>query len=90
MVWDLGISRCKLLYLEWINNKVLLYSTGNYIQYPVINHNAGTFLVVQWLRLSLPMQGAQVQSLEQDGTISHMHAETKSLHATTKEPACCN
>ena len=22
-----------------INNKVPLYSTGNYIQYPVINHN---------------------------------------------------
>ena len=21
------------------NNKVLLYTTGNYIQYPVINHN---------------------------------------------------
>ena len=37
--WELGISRCKLLYKEWINNKVLLYSTGNYIQYPVINHN---------------------------------------------------
>ena len=34
-----GISRCKLLYVGWINNKVLLYSTGNYIQYPVINHN---------------------------------------------------
>ena len=30
---------CKLLYIAWINNKVLLYSTGNYIQYPVINHN---------------------------------------------------
>ena len=27
------------LYIEWINNKVLLYSIGNYIQYPVINHN---------------------------------------------------
>ena len=27
----------KLLYIGWIN-KVLLYSTGNYIQYPVINH----------------------------------------------------
>ena len=26
-------------YIEWINNKVLLYSTGNYIQYPVINHS---------------------------------------------------
>ena len=39
MDWEFGVSRCKLLYIEWINNKVLLYSTGNYIQYPVINHN---------------------------------------------------
>ena len=23
----------------WINSKVLQYSTGSYIQYPVINHN---------------------------------------------------
>ena len=29
---------CKLLYTGWIN-KVLLYSTENYIQYPKINHN---------------------------------------------------
>ena len=36
--WEFGVSRCKLLYIEWINNKVLLYSTGNYVQYPVINH----------------------------------------------------
>ena len=35
-VWD---SRGKLAYKEWINNKVLLYSTGNYVQYPVISHN---------------------------------------------------
>ena len=34
-----GTSRCKLLYIEWINNKVLLYSTWDYICYPVINHN---------------------------------------------------
>ena len=27
----------KLLYTKWVN-KVLLYSTGNYIHYPVINH----------------------------------------------------
>ena len=32
------ISRCKLLYKEWINNKVLIYSIGNYIQYSVVNH----------------------------------------------------
>ena len=38
MEWEVGVSRCKLLYIEWINNKVLLYSTENYIQYPVINH----------------------------------------------------
>ena len=34
-----GISRCKLLYIGWINNRVLLYSTGNYIRYPVTNYN---------------------------------------------------
>ena len=39
MEWEFGISRCKLLYREWINNKGLLYSTGNYIQYPMTNHN---------------------------------------------------
>ena len=37
--WEFGISRCKLLYVGWINNKVLLFSTGNHIQYPVISHN---------------------------------------------------
>ena len=39
MDWEFVISRCKLLYIEWINNKVLLYSRGNYSQYSVINHN---------------------------------------------------
>ena len=39
MEWEAGVSRCNLLYIEWINNKALLYSTGNYIQYPMINHN---------------------------------------------------
>ena len=37
--WEVGISRCQLLYLGWINNKVLLYSTGSYIQDPMINHD---------------------------------------------------
>ena len=39
MEWEFGISRCKLLYIGWIKSKVLLYSTGNYIQYPMIIHN---------------------------------------------------
>ena len=39
MDWEFGTSRSKLLYRQWIINKVLLYSAGNYTQYPVINHN---------------------------------------------------
>ena len=39
MEWEFGISTCKLLYIEWINNKVLLYNTRNYNQYPVKKHN---------------------------------------------------
>ena len=39
MDWDSGISRCSLLSIEWLNNKVLLHGTGSYIQYPMINHN---------------------------------------------------
>ena len=37
--WEFGVSRGRPLHTEWISNKVLLYSTGNYIQYPLINHN---------------------------------------------------
>ena len=39
MDWELGINRRKLLHIEWIDNRVLLYGTGNYIQYPEINHH---------------------------------------------------
>ena len=53
---EFGISRCKLLYIEWMNNKVLLYNTGNYIQYPVINHNGKEYekeyiYVYNWITL---------------------------------------
>ena len=44
MEWEVGVSRCQLLYKGWIDNKVLLYSTGNYIQYPMINHNGNEYL----------------------------------------------
>ena len=39
MDWDFEVDICKLLLLEWMNSKVLLYSTGNYIQSPGMNHN---------------------------------------------------
>ena len=39
MDWEFGVSRCKLLHLEWKSNEVLLYSTGNYIQSPGIDYD---------------------------------------------------
>lgn len=36
--WEFGTVRGKLLYIGSINIKVLLYSTGKYIQYSMINH----------------------------------------------------
>ena len=38
MRWDFGVNRCNPLYIESVN-KVLLYSTGSYSQYPVRNHS---------------------------------------------------
>jgi len=39
MDWELGISRCKVSHTGRINNEVPPYSTGNCIEYPVINHD---------------------------------------------------
>ena len=39
MDWEFGRSRCKLLSVGWMINKVPLYSTGNSIQHSLINHN---------------------------------------------------
>ena len=36
---EFGVSRCELVYIGWINNKVPLYSPGDYMQYLVTNHN---------------------------------------------------
>ena len=49
--WEFGVSRCKRVYREWINNKVLLYSRELYS----ISFDRAS-LVVQWLRIHLPMQ----------------------------------
>ena len=54
--WEFGATRCKLLYKEWINNKVLLCSTGNYIQCPVINQNGKEYekeciYIYKWVTL---------------------------------------
>ena len=53
---EFGVGRCKLLHLEWINNKVLMYGTGSYVQYPGINHNGKDYkrriiYVYNWVTL---------------------------------------
>ena len=39
MDWKFGVSRCKPLRLEWIDDKVLQYSKGNYSQSFQIVHD---------------------------------------------------
>ena len=51
--------------------------------------HVGTSLVAQRLRLRAPNAGGP-GSIPSQGTRSHMHATTKSSHATTKEPTCRN
>ena len=37
MDWEFGLSWCELLYMEQINSMVLMFSSGIYIQHPVIS-----------------------------------------------------
>ena len=53
------------------------------------NWEAGTSLVVQWLRLRAPNAGGW-GLIPGQRTRSHMHAATKSLHAATKDAAYAN
>ena len=48
--WEFGISRRKLLYIEWINITQSYCSTGTYIQYSMINHNGKEY----WKRNNVP------------------------------------
>ena len=45
MDWESGIRRYKLLCIEWMN-KVILYSSRNYIQYPVITYNGKNNIII--------------------------------------------
>ena len=56
--WEFGVRRCKLSHLEWIDNKVLLCSTGTCTQSLGIDHDEkehkkeyiGISTVVQWVK----------------------------------------
>ena len=40
---SLGLADENYYMVECINNKALLYSTGNYIQHPVTNHSENEY-----------------------------------------------
>ena len=44
--WELRLCRGKRLHPGWINNKILLYSTRNYIQYPVMKANGKEYVCI--------------------------------------------
>ena len=66
----------KVFYKEWVNNKVLLYSTENYIQYLMVNHNGKEdYKRTQDFPGSpvfedavLPLQGRQIRQIPFGGT----------------------
>ena len=67
--WESMISRYKLLYIEQIN-KVLLYSTGSYIQYPEINHNGkgqGKECIYMYDRITL------LYNINQPNTVNQLY-----------------
>jgi len=55
---EFGISRFKLVYIEWINNKVLLYNRGNYIQYPGIDYNGRDYEKI-WIHIQMSHSAIQ-------------------------------
>ena len=48
--WEFGVSRCKILTLEWIYNADLLCSTGNYMQSLGIDHDGKSY-IYDWVTL---------------------------------------
>ena len=72
-------------------NRTLLNASNNRVSNYMKQEltKLGTSLVAQWIRLCAPNAGC-LGSIPGQGIRSHMHATTKSSHATTKEPACHN
>ena len=52
-------KRCHLLHLEWINNKVLLYSTGNSIQSPGVDHDGKEYIKKKKECIGVPIMAQQ-------------------------------
>ena len=49
--------------ISWLSKGFSTFFSNTTVQYPPQKNPLGTFLVVQWLRICLPIQGTWVQSL---------------------------
>ena len=81
-VWDQQIQTT----IYEINNKVLLYSTGNYIQYPVINHN-GKEYEEEYVYIYVQVNHSAVhQKLTQHCKSTILQFKQKTNDQTNKKP----
>ena len=92
--WEFGISRCKLLYVGWINNKRLLYSTRNCIHYFVINCNGKEGNPLQSSCLENPMDRgawqAAVHGVAQSRpSLKRLATHRQELEEPPQQVACC-
>ena len=77
---EFGVSRRKLLHLEWINNKILLYSTGDSIQSPGIDHNGKEY----------EKGCVHTHTHTHTHTRTHAHTHTRTqIHTRITEFLCC-
>ena len=52
-VREAGASRCRLVDKQWTDNKVLLYSTENQVQYPMISHSGKNILKIMYILIHI-------------------------------------
>ena len=74
----------QLLYTEWINNKVLLYGTESYIQYPVIKHNGKIYKKNAYICITESLN--MPANLEKSAVATGL--EKVSFHSNPKERQC--
>ena len=72
---EFGVSRCKLLHLEWISDEILLNSTGNYISLLVF-----FFFFLVWRFFIFWFLGPHPQHMEISGQGRQIGATAAGLH----------
>ena len=77
MDWDFETSRCNLLYTEWVKNKAPLYTTGDHIQDPIINHNGKLYIYITYIYMN---NFAVFQKLAQHCKSTKLQLEKKKIH----------